>query len=120
MEEETNQQTNKRKKKGRTDSLPTPKEERARIKYKENQICSIHVSIGVAIIVIGGCNNAVTRTNLKVEMYVPRCIYIPSFMDSTCRHPISDSNWSAVGKIDSPSSSRLRERHLHTSTMFEF
>lgn len=75
MEEETNQQTNKQKK-GRTDSLPPPKEERARIRYKENQICSIHVSIGVAIIVIGGCNSAVTRTNLKVEMYVPRCIYI--------------------------------------------
>lgn len=111
MEAETNQQTNKQKK-GRTDSLTPPKEERARIRYKENQICSIHVSIGVAIIVIGGCNSAVTRTNLKVEMYVPRYIYIciPSFMDSTCRHPISDSNWSAVGKIDSPSSNRLRER----------
>lgn len=76
MEEETNQQTNKQKKRGRTDSLPPPKEERARIRYKENQICSIHVSIGVAIIVIGGCNSAVTRTNLKVEMYVPRYIYI--------------------------------------------
>lgn len=46
------------------------------MRYKENQICSIHVSIGVAIIVIGSCNSAVTRTNLKVEMYVPRYIYI--------------------------------------------